>query len=80
MTYPKMKPCPQCKRTDYLNIYEYESGRKYVECDGHACNYRGPGDFSILRAIRNHNAGVCNGAQMSNHTEHSGDNSNRSPA
>lgn len=59
MTYPKMKPCPQCKSADYLNVYSYEpSGRRYVECDNHDCNYRGPGDSNVRNAIRNHNASL----------------------
>jgi hypothetical protein len=59
MTAPKMKPCPQCKSADYLNVYSYEqSGRRYVECDNRDCNYRGPGDSSVLKAIKNHNANV----------------------
>ena len=33
MTYPKLKPCPQCGELDWLEIYTYESGWKFVECD-----------------------------------------------
>lgn len=53
MTYPKLKPCPQCGDLDWLEIYTYESGWKFVECD--KCYYRGPGEGRILDAIRGYN-------------------------
>lgn len=53
MTYPKLKPCPDCKTTDDLEIYTYESGSRRVECD--RCFYLGPAGTSILWAIRLHN-------------------------
>lgn len=65
MTYPKLKPCPQCGKLDWLEIYTYvsiafspfpqttESGWKFVECDN--CYYRGPGEGRILHAIRGYN-------------------------
>lgn len=53
MTYPKLKPCRKCGTADDLAVYRYESGTKHVECDG--CWYLGPGEGSILAAIRSHN-------------------------
>lgn len=55
MTYPKILPCPCCRRPgDELAVYTYEHGWKHVECDG--CHYMGPGAGRILHAIREHNA------------------------
>ena len=51
MTYPKIKPCPECKSE--TSVHEYDSGWRYVECN--KCDYRGPGEGNILRAIRSHN-------------------------
>lgn len=57
-TNPKMKPCPLGHGTDYLDVYVYESGWRYVECDHKDCWYRGPGAGSIRQAIKDHNAHV----------------------
>lgn len=58
MTYPKIRPCPICG-SDYLNVYSYEpSGRRYVECDSLGCWYRGPGEYSVLKAIKSHNDAI----------------------
>ena len=46
MTYPKLKPYPQCGELDWLDIYTYESGWKFVECD--KCYYRGPGEGLVM--------------------------------
>lgn len=57
MTYPKIKPCPECSRSgEDLDIYTYPSGWKYVECV--RCNYRGPGEGTFRDAIRSHNKRV----------------------
>lgn len=56
MTAPKMAPCPKCNRTNFLDVYKYDSGWRYVECDGGECWYRGPGAGSIRDAIKQHNA------------------------
>lgn len=32
MTYPKMKPCWNC-RSESVDVYEYDSGSKRAECD-----------------------------------------------
>lgn len=53
MTYPKIKPCPNCG-DDGVDIYEYESGWKHVEC--HKCNWLGPGEGRNVQAIRSWNA------------------------
>lgn len=58
MTYPKMKPCPICGQADTLEVYKYENGWQHVECDLNACGYMGPGEGSILQAIRSHNEAV----------------------
>lgn len=55
MTYPKMKPCPRCAKTDALEVYKYDHGWQHVECDLNECGYMGPGSGSILGAIRSHN-------------------------
>lgn len=54
MSYPKMQPCPNCKNDEQLEVYRYDSGWRHVECD--KCFYLGPGEGSILQAIRSHNA------------------------
>lgn len=54
MAYPKMKPCPNCKDTDNLNVFTYDNGWRHVECV--KCDYLGPGCGSITAAIRNYNA------------------------
>ena len=61
-----MKPCPKCGTPDALGISEYDHGWKHVECDME-CGYMGPGQGSILMAIREHNAHV---AALSNGGEH----------
>lgn len=53
MAYPKMKPCPNCKDTDNLHVFNYD-GWRHVECV--KCNYLGPGCSSIAHAIRHFNA------------------------
>lgn len=58
MADQKMKPCPRCQKTDLLTVYGYESGMRYVECDRRDCDYRGPGDTSIRKAIKRHNEHV----------------------
>lgn len=58
-TNPKMKPCPHCGTADYLDVYKYDSGWCYVECDNAKCTgnfYRGPGEGSVRQAIKSHNA------------------------
>jgi hypothetical protein len=62
MTVPKIKPCPLCA-SEAVSVYAYESGWHYVECDGPGsdgtgCYYRGPGEGSILQAVRSHNERV----------------------
>lgn len=52
MSYPKMRPCPNCKDSDNLNVFNYD-GWRHVECV--KCNYLGPGCGSIADAIRHHN-------------------------
>lgn len=54
MSNPKIKPCPRCK-SDFVTVYKYESGWRYVECDARGCSYRGPGEGSIKQAIKSHN-------------------------
>ena len=53
MTYPKLKPCPECRNADNLNVFTYENGWRHVECV--KCNYLGPGCSSIGAAIRHYN-------------------------
>jgi len=53
-TNPKLKPCPKCDSADSLEVYVYESGWRYVECDN--CWYRGPAEGSVRQAIKSHNA------------------------
>jgi hypothetical protein len=55
MSRQKIKPCPLCA-SDNVSVYKYESGWQYVECDGPGCWYRGPGEGSIIAAIKSHNA------------------------
>lgn len=52
MTNPKMKPCPRCKAP--VDCWSYESGSRRVECNG--CDYIGPIDTSVSRAIKRYNA------------------------
>lgn len=59
-TNQKIKPCPECGSTQ-MNVYKYDSGWCYVECDGGFnarphCGYRGPGEGSVRWAIKAHNA------------------------
>jgi Zn ribbon nucleic-acid-binding protein len=56
-TNPKILPCPCCGSPDDLNVYKYDSGWCYVECD--SCWYRGPGEGSIRQAIKSHNEKVA---------------------
>lgn len=60
MSYPKMKPCPQCSSSEELEVYRYDNGTRHVECL--KCNYLGPGEGSIAAAIKSHNDGVGQGA------------------
>lgn len=54
MTYPKKLACPKCGEPgDQLTTYAYDNGGRHVECD--RCFYLGPGEGSILAAIRSHN-------------------------
>lgn len=53
-TNPKIKPCPLCK-SENVSVYSYDSGWRYVECDGPGCWYRGPGEGSVRQAIKSHN-------------------------
>jgi len=55
-TNPKIKACPDCKTGDYMAVYEYENGARYVECG--KCWRRSPGAGSIRQAIKLHNAAV----------------------
>jgi hypothetical protein len=57
MSGQKMKPCSQCG-SDFVGVYKYESGWRYVECDARGCWYRGPGEGSIKEAIKSHNERV----------------------
>lgn len=54
MAYPKIKPCPKCESVEHMDVYTYDRGWRHVECD--RCYYLGPGEGSILQAIRAHNA------------------------
>ncbi|WP_100962618.1 hypothetical protein [Bosea sp. FBZP-16] len=56
-TIPKLAPCPGCGETDGLDVYKYESGWRYVECD--LCWYHGPGEGSIREAVKSHNDRVA---------------------
>jgi hypothetical protein len=51
MTYPKMKPCPQCGAP--VSRYKYESGWVRVECD--SCHYIARPEGRAADAIANHN-------------------------
>ena len=53
MTYPKLKPCPNCGCI-YTELYGYGDWGTtwHVECD--ECHYMGPGG-NKLQAIREHN-------------------------
>lgn len=55
MTYPKMKPCPQCGTA--VNWYKYDSGWIHVECN--SCLYIAPGCGNVTQAIRAHNERVA---------------------
>ena len=55
-TNQKLKPCPKCRTSEFLGVYAYESGWRYVECDKNGCWYRGPGEGSVRQAIKSHNA------------------------
>lgn len=56
MTYPKMKPCPECGSDRHLAVFAYDNGWRHVECDSDDCRYLGPGEGSIRAAIKAHNA------------------------
>jgi uncharacterized metal-binding protein (TIGR02443 family) len=56
MTKPKIKPCPKCQSDERIAVYVYESGWRHVECT--KCNYFGPGEGSIIAAIKSHNAAI----------------------
>jgi hypothetical protein len=54
MAYPKIMDCPSCGEPGSdLSVYTYGNGWRHVECN--ECNYLGPGEGSILHAIRSHN-------------------------
>ena len=57
MTVPKIKPCPRCK-SENVTVYSYDNGWRHVECDGPGCSYLGPGEGSILQAVKSHNERV----------------------
>lgn len=65
MAYPKMKPCPNCKDTDNLNVFNYD-GWRHVECT--KCNYLGPGCTSFLWAIKHHNIDMVRSAFAASET------------
>jgi Zn ribbon nucleic-acid-binding protein len=52
--YAKMLPCPECASADDLNVFEYESGWKRVECE--VCFTAGPSRGRINDAIVEWNA------------------------
>lgn len=52
MSYPKIKPCPNCGGE--CDVYVYDNGTRHVECDH--CGYLGPGAGSIRAAIALHHA------------------------
>ena len=56
MTYPKIKPCPDCGNSD-MSMYAYGDWGTtwHVECED--CHYMGPGDNKLM-AIRRHNENV----------------------
>jgi Zn ribbon nucleic-acid-binding protein len=56
MSESKMRPCPNCKSGENLEVYKYDNGWRHVECN--KCHYLGPGEGSIQGAIRAHNARV----------------------
>jgi len=53
MSRPKIKPCPRCASDDQITVMRYESGWRHVECL--RCDYIGPGEGSIIAAIKSHN-------------------------
>ncbi|MES2175075.1 MAG: hypothetical protein V4523_14170 [Pseudomonadota bacterium] len=58
MTYPKIKPCPDCANVD-MSMFGYGDRQPYnwhVECED--CNYLGPCG-NKLQAIRLHNERVA---------------------
>lgn len=56
MSRPKIKPCPMCNSAERICVMAYDSGWRHVECL--KCNYFGPGEGSIIAAIKSHNAKV----------------------
>jgi Zn ribbon nucleic-acid-binding protein len=50
---PRIAACPNCKTDAFIAVYTYDSGWRHVECD--KCYYLGPGEGSVLSAIRAHN-------------------------
>ena len=54
-TNPKMAPCPLCGGANYLRVFVYDSGWRYVECCARGCFYCGPGEGSARQAIKSHN-------------------------
>lgn len=52
MSYPKKLPCPHCGDVNVV-VYSYDNGTRHVECN--TCYYLGPGEGSILAAIKSHN-------------------------
>jgi Zn ribbon nucleic-acid-binding protein len=57
MSRQKISPCPTCQSADEVTVYTYESGWRHVECL--TCFYLGPGEGSILQAIKSHNERVA---------------------
>lgn len=65
-TNQKMRPCPKCGLTEFLEVYDYD-GSRYVECNNgfnceptapatEACFYRSyPPATSVRYAIKFHN-------------------------
>lgn len=56
MSHQKIKPCPNCRTSDQMAVYTYDSGGRHVECM--KCQYFGPGEGSIKQAIISHNERV----------------------
>lgn len=52
MTYPKIRPCPECG-SDNVTVYETEYRWKHVECDD--CFHLGPGEGRKGQAIKSWN-------------------------
>lgn len=66
MSYPKIKPCPNCGNAelDMFGYGEWGPPTWHVECV--ECNYMGPGDNKLM-AIRRHNEHCAAQAQPEAH-------------